>query len=86
MYPNLYNFLKEAFNIEPWAFTQYINSFGFFVAISFVLAAMLLSAELKRREKMGLLSPVEEDRLVGEPAKWTELLFNLAFGCRHDGC
>jgi phosphatidylglycerol:prolipoprotein diacylglycerol transferase len=80
MYPNLYFFLKDAFHIEPWPFTQYINSFGFFVAISFVLAAMILSSELKRKEKQGLLQPMEENRLVGEPAKWHELLFNLLFG------
>jgi phosphatidylglycerol---prolipoprotein diacylglyceryl transferase len=80
MYPNLYYFLKETFHIEPWSFTQYINSFGFFVAISFIMAAFLLSADLKRKEKHGLLFPLEEDRLVGEPAKWSELLFNLVFG------
>jgi hypothetical protein len=50
MYPNLYFFLKETFNIEPWSFTQYINSFGLLVAISFVLAAILLAAELKRKK------------------------------------
>jgi phosphatidylglycerol:prolipoprotein diacylglycerol transferase len=80
MYPNLYYFLKDAFHINPWPFTQYINSFGFFVAISFVIAAFVLSSELKRKEKQGLLLPLEENRLVGEPAKWQELLFNLLFG------
>ena len=80
MYPNLDFFRKDAFHIEPWPFTQYINSFGFFVAISFVLAAFILSSELKRREKSGLLQPLEENMMVGEPAKWHELLFNLGFG------
>ncbi|MFN5477047.1 MAG: hypothetical protein ACK484_10720 [Sphingobacteriales bacterium] len=56
MYPNLYYFLKETFGGEPWGFTKYINSFGFFVAISFVLAAWLLSRELRRKEKQGLLT------------------------------
>ncbi len=80
MYPNLYFFLKETFNIEPWNFTQYINSFGLLVAISFVLAAMLLASELRRKEKQGLLHPKEETRIVGEGPKPMDLLFNFVFG------
>jgi prolipoprotein diacylglyceryltransferase len=81
MYPNLYFFLQEALNIEhPWNFTQYINSFGFLVALSFVASAVVLTLELKRKEKQGLLSPKEEIIRVGEPAKPMELLFNLVFG------
>ena len=80
MYPNLYYFLKESFEIEPWGFTKYINSFGFFVAISFVLAAYVLSKELRRKEKQGLLSPKEEIRMVGEKARLSDLLFNFIFG------
>lgn len=80
MYPNLYYFLKETIGIEPWGFTKYINSFGFFVAISFVLAAWLLSKELKRKEKQGLLSFKEEVKIVGEPAKPVDLIFNFLFG------
>ncbi|MGL6267949.1 MAG: diacylglyceryl transferase, partial [Chitinophagaceae bacterium] len=80
MYPNLYYFLKETFNIQPWNFTQYINSFGFFVALAFVLSAVLLTIELKRKEKQGLLQPKEETIKVGEPARWTELIFNFLFG------
>jgi phosphatidylglycerol---prolipoprotein diacylglyceryl transferase len=80
MYPNLYFFLKETFNIQPWNFTQYINSFGFFVALAFVLSAVLLTIELKRKEKQGLLQPKEETIKVGEPARWPELVFNFLFG------
>ena len=80
MYPNLYFFLKETFNIEPWSFTQYINSFGLLVAISFVLAAINLAAELKRKEKQGILFPKEETLMVGEGAKFSDLLFNFVFG------
>jgi prolipoprotein diacylglyceryltransferase len=80
MYPNLYFFLKETFHVQPWNFTQYVNSFGFFVAIAFVCAALTLTSELKRREKNGWLTPKEETIRVGEPAGWSELLFNLLFG------
>lgn len=80
MYPNLYYFLKEIFGFEPWGFTKYINSFGFFVALSFVLAAWLLSKELKRKEKQGLLHPKEEEIVVGEKASLPDLILNFIFG------
>jgi prolipoprotein diacylglyceryltransferase len=80
MYPNLYFFLKETFHIEPWNFTQYINSFGLFVALSFVLGSYVLSLELKRKEKSGILTFKEEILVVGEGVKIPELIFNLIFG------
>lgn len=80
MYPNLYFFLQDAIGIAPWGFTRYINTFGLFVAIAFVVAAVLLSKELKRREKSGLLFPLEETIVIGKPAGKAELLFNLVFG------
>jgi hypothetical protein len=80
MYPNLYFFLKDALGINPPGFTLYINSFGFLVAIAFVVAAMFLSNEMRRKEKEGLLHAIEEKVIVGKPASITELLANLAFG------
>jgi phosphatidylglycerol---prolipoprotein diacylglyceryl transferase len=80
MYPNLYYFLKDVLGIEPWGFTQYINSFGFFVALSFLLAAYLLAKELKRKEGEGLLAGSADKTLVGAPASWGELAGNFLFG------
>ena len=60
MYPNLYFFLQDVFGITPPGFTLYINSFGFLVAIAFVVAAMFLKNELKRKEDEGLLFSLEE--------------------------
>ncbi|PWU04784.1 MAG: diacylglyceryl transferase [Bacteroidetes bacterium] len=80
MYPNLYYFLKEVFGFEPWAWTKFVNSFGFFVAISFILAAVVLTNEFKRKERAGLVFPKEETILVGKPASMLELLLNAIFG------
>ena len=80
MYPNLYFFLRDTFGIEPWAWTKFVNAFGFFVAIAFILSALVLAKELKRKEREGLLFPVEETITVGEPASISELLINALLG------
>ncbi|MCO5241779.1 MAG: prolipoprotein diacylglyceryl transferase [Chitinophagaceae bacterium] len=80
MYPNLYFFLKDTFGMEPWGWTKFVNSFGFFVAIAFILSAMVLVKELKRKEREGLLFPVEETMITGKPASLQELLINALLG------
>ena len=79
MYPNLYYAVKDLFGIEINGF-KLINSFGFFVAISFITSSIVLSAELKRKEKEGLLIHEEEKIIVGAPASIQELLFNFLLG------
>jgi prolipoprotein diacylglyceryl transferase len=79
MYPNLYYAFKDLFGID-WKPLRFINSFGFFVALSFILAAVVLVAELKRKSKEGLLQPTEISVMVGKPATFTELLLNFLLG------
>lgn len=54
MYPNFYYIFKDWFGLEI-PFLQIINSFGFFVAVSFVLAGLFMQLELKRKYKDGVL-------------------------------
>ena len=79
MYPNLYYAVKDLFGIEITGL-KLINSFGFFVAIAFIAASAVLSAELKRKEKEGLLIHEEEKMIIGAPASMQELLFNFLLG------
>ena len=79
MYPNLYYVLKDWFGVE-WKRLEIMNMFGLMVAISFVVAAMVLNSELKRKEKLGLLTPREETIEVGKPASFFELFINGLFG------
>lgn len=79
MYPNLYYAFKDLFGLEIGPL-RFINSFGFFVAIAFFVAAALLTAELKRKSKLGLLQPTEDTVTVGEPASLTDLLLNFLLG------
>jgi len=79
MYPNLYYAFKDLFGVE-WKFLRFVNSFGFFVAIAFILSALVLAAELRRKSKQGLLQPVEMEMVVGEPASISELVLNFFLG------
>ena len=79
MYPNLYYAFKDLFGVE-WSFLRFVNSFGFFVALSFIISAMVLSLELKRKGKEGLLHPTEELVVVGKPATIGELIMNFLLG------
>lgn len=79
MYPNLYYAFEDLFGID-WKPLRFINSFGFFVALSFILAAIILVAELKRKSKEGLLQPTEVSIMVGKPATTSELILNFLLG------
>jgi prolipoprotein diacylglyceryl transferase len=79
MYPNLYFAFKDLFGID-WKPLRFVNSFGFFVAIAFILAAIFLTMELRRKSKQGLLFPTEMQVTVGQPASIGELLLNFLLG------
>lgn len=79
MYPNLYYVFKDCFGVE-WYGLSFLNTFGLMVAMGFVTAAIVLSKELQRKEKDGLLTPREEMIIVGKPAGFSELLINGLVG------
>ena len=79
MYPNLYYVFKDWFGVE-WKALGFLNTFGLMVAMGFVVAAIVITSELKRKEKQGLLFPREEFITVGKPASIIELLINFLTG------
>ncbi|HMU47453.1 MAG TPA: prolipoprotein diacylglyceryl transferase [Chitinophagaceae bacterium] len=79
MYPNLYYAFKDLFGVE-WKFLRFVNSFGFFVAISFIISAIVLANELKRKSKQGLFQPTEMQVMVGKPASFLDLGLNFLLG------
>ncbi len=79
MYPNLQFAFKDLFGVD-WQFLRFVNSFGFFVAIAFIVAAIVLTMELRRKSKQGLLHPTEMQVMVGQPASIGELLLNFLLG------
>jgi phosphatidylglycerol---prolipoprotein diacylglyceryl transferase len=79
MYPNLYYAFKDLFGVS-WNGLRYVNSFGFFVAISFLAAAYILTLELKRKERSGFLYGKDVKIVVGKPASIGELVTNFILG------
>ncbi len=72
MYPNFYYIFKDWFGIEI-TFLNIINSFGFFVALSFLLASLLMQKELKRKFNDGILgNGIKLTRFVGKPFSVTD--------------
>lgn len=79
MYPNLYYAFKDLFGVE-WKFLRFVNSFGFFVAIAFIISAVVLANELRRKSKQGLFQPTEMQVMVGQPASLADLALNFLLG------
>ena len=67
MYPNLYYLFKDAFGWNLPAL-KIVNTFGFCVAISFLISAWLLVKELKRKQAAGYFTYKEIQIEVGKPA------------------
>ena len=59
MYPNLYYAFKDIFGVSLSGL-KLVNSFGFFVAISFIISAWVLTLELRRRQQLGQFSFTEQ--------------------------
>ncbi len=57
MYPDLQHIAQSIFGAPMPQWLGIVKTFGLFLAIAFIVASYVLAAELKRKEKQGLLSP-----------------------------
>ncbi len=77
MFPYLSDLINYLFGTDIFL---PIPMFGTMVALAFLVANYLLTEELKRKEKEGLLQPVTEKQLIGAKASTGELLSNFLVG------
>ncbi len=77
MYPTISDLLQDLFGIN---IPLPIQSFGFMMAISFMLAAYTLQSELVRKEKQGILHSFWVNVVKGAPATRADILGSLLTG------
>ncbi len=77
MYPTISDLLYDLLGIN---IPLPIQSFGFMLAVSFLCAALVLSLELKRKEKQGLIAASTVKILVGKKPQWTDLTGSFLLG------
>lgn len=67
MYPTLYDLVLDIFGVSIPAF-KLVQSFGMMVALAFVAASFVLTSELKRKERIGQISPITKKEWKGKPS------------------
>lgn len=78
MYPRISDFINDVFGTD---IILPIQSFGFFVALAFITAYLLLAMELKRKTELGIFSTHKVKVKKGGPIGEMEILVNfLLFG------
>jgi phosphatidylglycerol:prolipoprotein diacylglycerol transferase len=78
MFPTLNYFFKYLFGWD-WGM-NFPPTFGFLVAMAFLSAAWVLSKELKRKEKLGLVKSIKRKVKIGEKANTTDFVSYGIFG------
>ncbi len=77
MYPRLSDLIYDLIGYFP---CLPIQTYGFFLALGFVVAGMVLYAEFRRMERAGLMPGVTVSRTVGTSANPIEYIINAVLG------
>lgn len=77
MYPTLTHMLQDLFGIN---LPLPVQTFGFFVALSFIGANLAMTWEMKRKEKEGILSTWKKKIWKGKPVTSQDYIMSVLFG------
>ena len=80
MYPDLSYIFHDLFGTQPDNFLSIVKTFGLFLVLAILSAAVILAKELKRKEEEGLLQPRQVKVVKGKPASISDLLLNGLLG------
>jgi phosphatidylglycerol:prolipoprotein diacylglycerol transferase len=79
MFPDFHYLFKTLFGIDIPGLSL-IKTFGFFVAIAFLVAAWIIARELKRKTEQGLFKPEIVTEVEGKPVTPAELIWMAVLG------
>lgn len=79
MYPNLRYAIYDIFGVDIPALAL-VQTYGFFLALAFLISGILLTMELKRRERSGWIQGIKEQMQVGEPLSPVSVGLNALLG------
>ena len=77
MYPTISHIIYDLFGVN---IPLPIQTFGFWVAISFLAAAWVITLELKRKESEGFLSAVKVKEIIGKKLSAQEIISSVLVG------
>lgn len=79
MYPNFYHLFEDLFGVQ-WTGLVFVNTFGFFVAMGFLVANYFMAKELKRKELQGLIHGRTSKIELGGPMSISDIVVNAIVG------
>ena len=80
MYPDLSYLLHDLIGTARDNWTSIVKMFGLFLLLAFIVAANLLRWELRRRERIGQLRPVQALRVPGQTVTTADYVLNTVLG------
>lgn len=80
MYPDLSYLFHDLLGTDQDNWLSLFKTFGFLLLLAFVVAALLLKSELKRREKLGQFTPQRVTMVPGSGVTVWDYIFNGFFG------
>ena len=80
MYPDLSYLAHALFGTQPDNWLSIFKTFGFFLAIAFLVSALVYYIELKRKAAEGIFTPTKTTVTEGQPATLGEIVSNVVVG------
>ncbi len=80
MYPDLSYLFHDLLGTQPDNWLSMFKTFGFFLAIAFIVSALVFNHELKRKARGGHYQPTSVDVTLGLPASTSEIVSNALVG------
>jgi phosphatidylglycerol:prolipoprotein diacylglycerol transferase len=80
MYPDLSYLFHDLLGTAPDNWLSIFKTFGFFLAVAFIVSALVYHLELKRKAEEGFFTATTVRIVEGQPASISDILINAAAG------